>query len=183
MGCFCGIQWQDSADMLTSEEERRMYDWSLLRLQNPGVEYIWPFEADITQRLSDSPPNKVSMWNCETNYFFPVLCWEQLLSWPPALATWQFESSVWKLIFLFTSTTKHQNLKASSGVTKYCWPLQTVEDDEGNRNVALFFLGWFILSCVLNIVLPRLPWDRDKWTHMSLLSIIPYKYCKTLALA
>ncbi|CAK9208418.1 unnamed protein product [Sphagnum troendelagicum] len=82
---------QDSADMLTSEEERRMYDWSLLRLQNPGVEYIWPFEADITQRLSDSPPNK------------------------------------------------------------------TVEDDEGNRNVAIFFLGWFILSCVLNIVLPRLP--------------------------
>jgi hypothetical protein len=61
--------------------------------------------------------------------------------------------------------------------------LQRVEDDKGNRNVAWFFLRWFILSCVLNIVLPRLPWDRHKWTGMSLPSISPCKYCKTLALA
>lgn len=26
------------------------------------------------------------------------------------------------------------------------------EDDGGNRKVALFFFGWFVLSCILNIV-------------------------------
>jgi hypothetical protein len=123
------------------------------------------------------------MWNYETkkNSLFCVgnNCCLDHPPWPPDSLKVQYD----KLIYLFASTTKHQNLKTSSCVTKYCWPLQTVEDDEGNRNVALFFLGWFILSCVLNIVLPRLPWDRDKWTQMSLLSIIPCKYCETLALA
>lgn len=47
---------QDSVDLLLSEEERRMYDWSLLRKATHTVEYAWPYEADVTQRLADKTP-------------------------------------------------------------------------------------------------------------------------------
>lgn len=47
---------QDSIDLLLSEEERRMYDWSLLRKATHTVDYAWPYEADITQSLVDKTP-------------------------------------------------------------------------------------------------------------------------------
>jgi len=47
---------KDSVDLLLSEEERRMYDWSLLRKATHTVEYAWPYEADVTQRLADKTP-------------------------------------------------------------------------------------------------------------------------------
>lgn len=80
-------QLKDSVELLTSEEERRMYDWCLLRKATHTVDYAWPYEADLTQRLAD----------------------------PTSLV-----------------------------------PVK--EDDGGNRNVALFFFGWFVLSCILSIV-------------------------------
>lgn len=59
-------------DLLTSEEERRLYDWSLLRKATHSVDYAWPFEADISQRLPDSPPLSVSQSlspvNCQAYY-------------------------------------------------------------------------------------------------------------------
>lgn len=78
---------KDSVDLLMSEEERRMYDWCLLRKATHTVDYAWPYEADLTQRLDD----------------------------PTSLVV-------------------------------------IPEDDGGNRNVALFFAGWFVLSCILSIV-------------------------------
>lgn len=39
---------QESYSVLSSVEERRLYDWSLTRSENPDT-YVWPFEVDITQ--------------------------------------------------------------------------------------------------------------------------------------
>lgn len=78
---------KDSVDLLMSEEERRMYDWCLLRKATHTVDYAWPYEADITQRLED--PTSLMV--------------------PP-------------------------------------------EEDGVNQKVGLFFAGWFVLSCILSIV-------------------------------
>lgn len=50
-----------SYDVLSSAEERRLYDWSLLQLKNSQARYAWPFEADITQTECDPfpPPRPV----------------------------------------------------------------------------------------------------------------------------
>ncbi|KAH7447977.1 hypothetical protein KP509_01G130500 [Ceratopteris richardii] len=47
---------RDSHDILSSEKERRLYDWSLLQLSNSDGVYAWPYEADITQSECDSGP-------------------------------------------------------------------------------------------------------------------------------
>ena len=52
--------------ILSSEEERRLYDWSLKRAENPD-RYVWPFETDITQIPTQPAPPQV------TSCFFPVL--------------------------------------------------------------------------------------------------------------
>ncbi|KAL5728626.1 hypothetical protein ACHQM5_001690 [Ranunculus cassubicifolius] len=46
--------------ILSSEEERRFYDWSLTRSQLADEKYVWPFETDITQGMSpeDPPPQE-----------------------------------------------------------------------------------------------------------------------------
>ncbi|KAJ6848487.1 NAD(P)H-quinone oxidoreductase subunit U, chloroplastic [Iris pallida] len=46
---------KESYEILSSEDERRLYDWSLARSENPD-RYIWPFEVDITQTPTESPP-------------------------------------------------------------------------------------------------------------------------------
>ncbi|XP_008797536.1 NAD(P)H-quinone oxidoreductase subunit U, chloroplastic [Phoenix dactylifera] len=47
---------KESYGILSSEDERRLYDWSLARIENPD-RYVWPFEADITQTPKwPSPP-------------------------------------------------------------------------------------------------------------------------------
>jgi hypothetical protein len=81
---------KDSVDLLMSEEERRMYDWCLLRKATHTVEYAWPYEADLSQREEDIN---------------------------------------------------------SLDVVK--------EDDGGNAKVGLFFLGWFVLSCILSLTVGR----------------------------
>ncbi|ERN11216.1 hypothetical protein AMTRI_Chr04g180340 [Amborella trichopoda] len=48
---------KESYAILSSEEERRLYDWSLARSENPG-RYVWPFEVDITQASNIPPPPK-----------------------------------------------------------------------------------------------------------------------------
>ncbi|KAI6679851.1 hypothetical protein NL676_033732 [Syzygium grande] len=48
-------QLKESYRILSSVEERRLYDWSLARSQKPD-RYMWPFEADITQTPTQSPP-------------------------------------------------------------------------------------------------------------------------------
>jgi hypothetical protein len=58
---------QDSVDLLLSEEERRMYDWSLLRKATHTVEYAWPYEADVTQRLADKTP--LPVFGCPLLHF------------------------------------------------------------------------------------------------------------------
>lgn len=57
------IRWspQDSVDLLMSEEERRMYDWCLLRKATHTVEYAWPYEADLSQREEDINSLDVSL--------------------------------------------------------------------------------------------------------------------------
>lgn len=86
---------KDSVDLLTSEEERRLYDWCLLRKATHTVDYAWPYEADITQRLQD--PTSLVV--------------------PP-------------------------------------------EDDGVNDKVGLFFAGWFVLSCILSIVIGH-GWEKS----------------------
>ncbi|KAI5669624.1 hypothetical protein M9H77_19477 [Catharanthus roseus] len=49
---------KESYSILSSVEERRLYDWSLSRSENPE-DYKWPFEMDITQTPPDeSPPQE-----------------------------------------------------------------------------------------------------------------------------
>ncbi|KAL2643280.1 hypothetical protein R1flu_010867 [Riccia fluitans] len=43
---------QIAFEVLTSEEERRVYDWALKRYENREGSYIWPYETDITQRYN-----------------------------------------------------------------------------------------------------------------------------------
>ncbi|XP_022731450.1 NAD(P)H-quinone oxidoreductase subunit U, chloroplastic isoform X3 [Durio zibethinus] len=45
----------ESYSILSSGEERRMYDWSLARSEQPDI-YAWPFEVDITQTPREDPP-------------------------------------------------------------------------------------------------------------------------------
>ncbi|XAR57568.1 hypothetical protein NMG60_11025755 [Bertholletia excelsa] len=46
---------KESYSVLSNEEERRFYDWSLARSENADT-YAWPFEVDITQTPTGSPP-------------------------------------------------------------------------------------------------------------------------------
>ncbi|KAF8401069.1 hypothetical protein HHK36_014372 [Tetracentron sinense] len=46
---------KESYSILSSEEDRRLYDWSLARSEKPD-RYVWPFETDITQRQTRIPP-------------------------------------------------------------------------------------------------------------------------------
>ncbi|KAG9457345.1 hypothetical protein H6P81_001853 [Aristolochia fimbriata] len=48
---------KESYAILSSEEERRLYDWSLARSEKPD-RYVWPFEVDITQTPTQPPPPK-----------------------------------------------------------------------------------------------------------------------------
>ncbi|XP_021890738.1 NAD(P)H-quinone oxidoreductase subunit U, chloroplastic isoform X2 [Carica papaya] len=48
----------ESHSILSSVEERRMYDWSLARSEAPD-RYVWPFEIDITQTPTQPPPPQV----------------------------------------------------------------------------------------------------------------------------
>ncbi|KAK9149191.1 hypothetical protein Scep_007948 [Stephania cephalantha] len=50
---------KESYYILSSEEERRLYDWSLSRIEGAD-RYVWPFEADITQTSNwgDPPPQE-----------------------------------------------------------------------------------------------------------------------------
>eukprot|EP00250_Pteridium_aquilinum_P006627 c16505_g1_i1 orf=81-746(+) len=45
-------------DVLSSEEERRLYDWSLFHSKSPGGIYRWPYESDITQSACAPGPPK-----------------------------------------------------------------------------------------------------------------------------
>ncbi|XP_021744339.1 NAD(P)H-quinone oxidoreductase subunit U, chloroplastic-like [Chenopodium quinoa] len=46
---------KESYVILSSEDERRLYDWSLARSGNPE-RYTWPFEVDITQTSDYGTP-------------------------------------------------------------------------------------------------------------------------------
>ncbi|KAK9273955.1 hypothetical protein L1049_018767 [Liquidambar formosana] len=46
---------KESYSILSSEEERRLYDWSLARSEKPD-KYMWPFEVDITQAPPGGTP-------------------------------------------------------------------------------------------------------------------------------
>lgn len=46
---------KESYSILSSVEERRLYDWSLARTEQPD-RYAWPFEVDITQTPTEEPP-------------------------------------------------------------------------------------------------------------------------------
>ncbi|GAB4836952.1 hypothetical protein Ancab_001864 [Ancistrocladus abbreviatus] len=46
---------KESYTILSTVEERRLYDWSLARSETPE-RYTWPFEQDITQTPKEKPP-------------------------------------------------------------------------------------------------------------------------------
>ncbi|KAL7121832.1 hypothetical protein ACP275_01G008400 [Erythranthe tilingii] len=46
---------KESHSILSTVEERRLYDWSLARSGKPD-KYVWPFEVDITQTPTEIPP-------------------------------------------------------------------------------------------------------------------------------
>ncbi|KAL5786430.1 hypothetical protein ACOSQ2_008822 [Xanthoceras sorbifolium] len=46
---------QESYSILSSPQERRLYDWSLARSGNPD-RYVWPFEVDSTRQSPNPPP-------------------------------------------------------------------------------------------------------------------------------
>ncbi|CAN1143743.1 NAD(P)H-quinone oxidoreductase subunit U, chloroplastic [Linum perenne] len=81
---------KESYSILSSVQERRLYDWSLARADNPP-RYSWPSQADITQSASPETP--------------PIL--------------------------------------------------QEPEDVGPTRAVGYIFLGWFVLSAVLSVLLNR----------------------------
>ncbi|KAK1439978.1 hypothetical protein QVD17_05803 [Tagetes erecta] len=49
-------QLKESYSILSSIQERRLYDWSLARNENPD-RYAWPFEVDITQTKTANSPD------------------------------------------------------------------------------------------------------------------------------
>ncbi|PON77368.1 DnaJ domain containing protein [Parasponia andersonii] len=46
---------KESYSILSTAEERRLYDWSLARSEQPD-RYAWPFEVDTTKPPQDEPP-------------------------------------------------------------------------------------------------------------------------------
>ncbi|KAL2346590.1 hypothetical protein Fmac_000590 [Flemingia macrophylla] len=51
---------KESYTILSSEEQRKLYDWSLARVENTE-EFVWPYEVDITQTKvpkEDPPPQE-----------------------------------------------------------------------------------------------------------------------------
>ncbi|KDP34039.1 hypothetical protein JCGZ_07610 [Jatropha curcas] len=48
-------QLKETYSILSSPEERRMYDWSLGRSENPD-RYAWPFETDKSRTPTEPPP-------------------------------------------------------------------------------------------------------------------------------
>lgn len=59
---------QESHSILSSVEERRLYDWSLART-GKGENYTWPFEVDITQTPRGDPPPRV---NTNNSFMFQI---------------------------------------------------------------------------------------------------------------
>ncbi|KAI3820696.1 hypothetical protein L1987_08244 [Smallanthus sonchifolius] len=50
------VELKESHSILSSVEERRLYDWSLARNENTD-RYAWPFEVDITQTETANSPD------------------------------------------------------------------------------------------------------------------------------
>ncbi|KAL3617530.1 hypothetical protein CASFOL_037851 [Castilleja foliolosa] len=50
---------KESYSIMSSVEERRMYDWSLAR-SGKADKYVWPFEVDITQTFTGTPPPRLN---------------------------------------------------------------------------------------------------------------------------
>ncbi|KMZ57285.1 hypothetical protein ZOSMA_87G00270 [Zostera marina] len=46
---------KESHEILSTDKERRLYDWSLARTGKPD-RYMWPFEVDIKQTPEQMPP-------------------------------------------------------------------------------------------------------------------------------
>uniref|UniRef100_A0A0V0H188 Putative ovule protein n=1 Tax=Solanum chacoense TaxID=4108 RepID=A0A0V0H188_SOLCH len=46
---------KESYSILSTPEERRLYDWSLVRSEAPD-DYKWPFEVDPTPPSTGTPP-------------------------------------------------------------------------------------------------------------------------------
>ena len=76
--CYLG---QVSFDVLTQEPERRMYQWSLMRQEQPDGKYVWPYQADmeeIPQRQGEQPRpvsgSATFMHFCHKREFLPSSC-------------------------------------------------------------------------------------------------------------
>ncbi|KNA13470.1 hypothetical protein SOVF_116780 [Spinacia oleracea] len=67
---------KESYNILSSEQERRLYDWSLARNSAPE-RYMWPFEADITQtpRWGTPPPQEPEDVGPTTAVGYFLLAW------------------------------------------------------------------------------------------------------------
>ncbi|KAK7311952.1 hypothetical protein RJT34_10447 [Clitoria ternatea] len=48
---------KESYTILSSPQERRMYDWSLARTEKTDA-YIWPYEVDKTKTSTEDPPQQ-----------------------------------------------------------------------------------------------------------------------------
>ncbi|KAG6409530.1 hypothetical protein SASPL_127570 [Salvia splendens] len=63
---------KESCSILSTPEERRLYDWSLARSEKPDT-YVWPFEVDsMREQLGDPPPQEPEdeLPTTYTGYFF-----------------------------------------------------------------------------------------------------------------
>lgn len=49
------VNIQESYTILSSPDEKRLYDWSLARSAKPDT-YIWPFEVETTRATPETPP-------------------------------------------------------------------------------------------------------------------------------
>ncbi|KAG8375754.1 hypothetical protein BUALT_Bualt10G0133200 [Buddleja alternifolia] len=64
---------KESHSILSSIEERRLYDWSLARNGKPD-RFVWPFEVDITQAPPDgTPPPRVHILLPAIIYIFSTI--------------------------------------------------------------------------------------------------------------
>ncbi|XP_057511782.1 NAD(P)H-quinone oxidoreductase subunit U, chloroplastic-like isoform X2 [Actinidia eriantha] len=57
---------KESYSVLSSAEERRLYDWSLARSGNADT-YLWPFEVDNSKKSTEPPPPLLPI--CERNAY------------------------------------------------------------------------------------------------------------------
>ncbi|KAF4382207.1 hypothetical protein G4B88_011536 [Cannabis sativa] len=142
---------KESYTILSTVEERRLYDWSLSRSEKTD-KYVWPFEVDSTKPPQDEPPQQGldRVQGSRYGFGFESLCWV----WGSMFV----DGSGFRVRSVYGVRGQNQ-VQDSSPMLGFRVDVQDQdkepEDIGPTRAVGYFILGWVILSTVLSIALNR----------------------------